>query len=64
MKGNVEPARLSKIVQCMRLKQESFEDMAAAVREHDDTLAQKSIQEAEEAGKIDKELNEEDENEP
>ena len=59
-----EPARQQKIEQDLHLKQERFENLVAAVRRMAMRVAQKSMQEVEEADKIDKDLNDEDDNEP
>ena len=64
MKEQVDADQQSKFEQYFRLQQESFEDLLAWLREHDDARRQQSIENAEAAAKIAKELNAEGKNGP
>jgi hypothetical protein len=63
MKEGHEADRQAKIEKYMRLRQESFEDLLAAVREDDEARLAQSKEKAEEARKIVNELNVDEEKE-
>lgn len=61
MKDRLDPSRRAKFERYMWLRQQSFEDLLAAVRENDDERSKKSLKEAEDASKIADEMNAQDE---
>jgi predicted aminopeptidase len=63
MKDRLDPGRQEKFEQYMLLRQKSFEDLLASVREDDDERVTRSMEEAEAASKIADEMNKQDEKE-